>query len=112
MPRGGKRPGAGRKAGSPNRATAAVRAEIAASGEEPRDYMLRVMRDERAEPARRDAMAKAVAPYIHPRLVALEHSGQLRVLAASELSDDELAAIASSGSDGAIAAPRDPQLTY
>jgi hypothetical protein len=43
----GKKTG-GRQKGTPNKATsaAAIRAEIAASGELPLDYMLRVMRDE------------------------------------------------------------------
>jgi Protein of unknown function (DUF3235) len=36
-----------------------------------RDYMLRVMRDETVDHARRDAMAKAVAPYCHPQLASV-----------------------------------------
>jgi hypothetical protein len=74
----GSRPGerrGGRKKGTPNKATtaASIQAEIAASGEKPLDYMLRVMRDETAEPIRRDAMAKAAAPYVHPTLAAVAH---------------------------------------
>lgn len=74
----GSRPGerrGGRKKGTPNKATtaASIQVEIAASGELPLDHMLRVMRDETAEPARRDAMAKAAAPYIHPTLAAIAH---------------------------------------
>jgi hypothetical protein len=74
----GSKPGerrGGRKKGTPNKATtaAAIKAEIAASGETPLDFMLRVMRDETAEPARRAAMAMAAAPYIHPRLAAVAH---------------------------------------
>jgi hypothetical protein len=56
-----------------DRAAAAIQAEIAASGEPPLDFMLRVMRDETAEPARRAAMAIAAAPYVHPRLAAVAH---------------------------------------
>src|ERR1700736_707162 len=72
----GKKTG-GRKRGTPNKATtaAAIRAEVAASGEIPLDYMLRVMRDETADPARRDAMAKAAAPYVHPSLASVRHGG-------------------------------------
>src|SRR3984893_1835521 len=72
----GKKTG-GRKRGTPNKAAtaAAVRAEVAASGEIPLDYMLRVMRDETADPARRDAMAKAAAPYVHPSLASVRHGG-------------------------------------
>lgn len=65
----------GRKKGTPNKATAAKAAEIAASGLTPLEYMLAVMRDEEADPKRRDEMAKAAAPYVHPKLATLEHTG-------------------------------------
>jgi hypothetical protein len=65
----------GRAKGTPNKATAARAAEIAASGETPLDYMLKVMRDPTIEYGRRDDMAKAAAPYVHPKLAAVEHSG-------------------------------------
>lgn len=58
----------GRQKGTPNKATAAKAAEIAASGETPLDYMIRVMRDEAVDPDRRDRMATAAAPFIHPKL--------------------------------------------
>jgi hypothetical protein len=74
---GGKRPGAGRKPGIPNRATIARQAEVAASGQTPLDYMLGVMRDKKADKDRRDRMAAAVAPYVHPKLSAVDHSGSL-----------------------------------
>ena len=41
--------------------------------------MLRVMRDESEPAARRDAMAIAAAPYVHPRLAAITHEGELGV---------------------------------
>ena len=64
----------GRRKGTPNRATAAKAAEIAASGMTPLDYMLAVMRDETAaRPERLEAAAKA-APYVHPRLSAIEYT--------------------------------------
>jgi hypothetical protein len=68
--RGGARPGAGRKKGSLNRATAEARAAAAKTGEMPLDYMLRVMRDPKASNTRRDEMARTAAPYLHPKLVA------------------------------------------
>jgi len=34
----------------------------------PKEYMLAVMRDESADPLRRDRMAVAVAPFCHPRI--------------------------------------------
>jgi len=76
MPKGGKREGAGRPKGAPNKASAALAVEIAASGETPLAYMLRVMRDQTAEHPRRDEMAKAAAPYVHPKLAAIEHTGK------------------------------------
>ena len=68
--RGGVRPGAGRKKGSLNRATAAARAAAAKTGEMPLEYMLRIMRDPKASNTRRDEMARTAAPYLHPKLVA------------------------------------------
>jgi hypothetical protein len=40
--------------------------------------MLAVMRDPDEPPERRDEMAKAAAPYVHPKLAAteLQHSGK------------------------------------
>ena len=50
-----------------------MRAEMVASGEMPLAYMMRIMRDPTTEPHRRDAMAKAAAPYVHPTLAAVAH---------------------------------------
>lgn len=66
----------GRQKGTPNKATAAKAEEVAKSGLTPLDYMLNVMRDPTQEYARRDDMAKASAPYVHPRLAATEHTGK------------------------------------
>jgi hypothetical protein len=68
----------GRKKGTPNKRTSvlATKAEAAvagAGGEQPLDYLLRIMRDPSTEPHRRDAAAKAAAPYIHPQLQAVAH---------------------------------------
>jgi signal transduction histidine kinase len=51
-----------RRKGAPNKVTAERQAAIAASGEAPLDYMIRVMRDQSAAVERRDEMAKAAAP--------------------------------------------------
>lgn len=77
MARGGARPGAGRPKGTPNKATAARQAEIAASGLTPLDYMLAILRDETKDEAARFEAAKAAAPYVHPKLAAVEHSGEM-----------------------------------
>lgn len=92
MARGGKREKAGRPPGSINKASAAKRAEIEASGLTPLDYMLQVMRnEENPRDVRLDAANKA-APFVHRRLAAIEHSGELTVsheAALDELDDDE-----------------------
>ena len=72
MPRGGRRPGSGRPRGSANRRTREIADRAAEEGLTPLEYMLQVMRDDEAVPARRDDMAKAAAPYLHPRLQAVE----------------------------------------
>ena len=87
--KGGKRLGAGRKKGSLSKATQ-KRADIAIialdSGITPLDYMLEIMRapiptdvdaDVRVSmTAQRFEAAKASAPYVHPRLAAIEHTGK------------------------------------
>jgi hypothetical protein len=75
--KGGKRAGAGRKKGIPNRASAAREAAIAASGLTPLEYMLTTMRDETKPIALRLDMAKAAAPYVHPRLASMEQAVQV-----------------------------------
>ena len=75
----GLKTGGGSRKGIPNRATAAKAAEIAATGETPLEYMTRVYRDESVDKERRDRMASAAAPYIHPKLQAINHSGDLNV---------------------------------
>src|SRR5262245_6154514 len=95
--KGGKREGAGRKKGSMNKATRAIKAKVAqmiAAGEEmPLDYLLREMRV--PEPVQRKgegslafvaryqawdrrtlAACIAAAPFCHNRLTAIEHNGK------------------------------------
>lgn len=66
----------GRRKGVPNKTTLEREKAIAATGETPKDYMLRVMRDESVDAARRDAMARAVAPFCHPHLQSVAHTGE------------------------------------
>lgn len=75
MARGGKRDGAGRKAGAANQRTREIADAAAAQGITPLEYMLGVMRDGNADIDRRDAMARAAAPYMHPSLKSVEHHG-------------------------------------
>jgi hypothetical protein len=68
--------GAGRKAGSPNKKTKELQDKIAASGLTPLDYMLGVMRNPKVKADRRDKMAIAAAPYVHPKLASVVLSGK------------------------------------
>lgn len=73
----GKKTG-GRAKGALNKKTIAKKAlaeHLQKKGLTPLEYMLRVMRS-RAKNERRDDMAKAAAPYIHPRLNAIQHTGK------------------------------------
>jgi hypothetical protein len=77
----------GRRPGSRNKSTLiqAEAAQVAAdTSESAIDYMLRVMRDPTAPADRRDRMAAAVAPYIHPRLTAVATKVDATVYVLSE----------------------------
>ena len=78
----------GRRKGSLNKVTAELRSAVTKSGEAPLEYMLRVMHDESEPIARRDDMAKAAAPYIHPRLASKDLTIKQPL---AGLSNDELA---------------------
>jgi hypothetical protein len=69
----------GRQKGTPNFATSAKVAEIAATGETPLDYMLRVMRDPTVDHERRDRNANSAAPYVHPKLAQIDANAKLNV---------------------------------
>ena len=76
MARGGARKGAGRPKGSgvgkPARKTSErikITQEAIGEGMTPLEYMLTVMRTSKDD-KRRDAMAAAAAPYVHPRLAS------------------------------------------
>lgn len=62
----------GRQKGTPNKATAAKAEAIAKSGLTPMDFLLGVMRDQNAELENRLDAAKAVAPYVHPKLAPVD----------------------------------------
>ena len=70
----GKKTG-GRQKGALNKNTQERQAAIVAGGITPLEYMLNVIRDEAMDSKRRDSMAQACAPYIHPRLAATEIQG-------------------------------------
>jgi hypothetical protein len=72
--------------------------------ETPVDYMLRVMRDPKAAPGRRDTMAKSATPYVHARPAAKkkratgsEASLKKRLEAARETLAGKIAGLKSDG---------------
>lgn len=83
MARGGARPGAGRPKGvkkeDPKAVPADIRAAARAAKLTPLEYMLTVMNDERAEESRRDRMAQAAAPYVHPKAEPVKPSAKEQV---------------------------------
>ena len=74
MPRGGKRPGAGRKPGSATKRTREIADRAAARGLTPLEVMLRAMRRHwrKGELDRAAVIAKDAAPYVHPRLSSID----------------------------------------
>ncbi len=73
--KGGKRVGAGRKKGEPNKRTAEAQAKAEETGIMPLEYMLYVMRSGEDERMRMSA-AVAAAPYVHAKLASIELSGK------------------------------------
>lgn len=69
MPRGGARPGAGRKSKAVTDAVQACEIAAKRSGGDmtPLDFMLALMRDEEQDVKLRMAMAQAAAPYVHAK---------------------------------------------
>lgn len=84
--RGGARKGAGRKKGSATKRTREIADNAAKDGITPLEFMLQVMRTEPSEKLEgpqlisalmlRFEAAKAAAPYIHPKLSSVEHTGK------------------------------------
>jgi len=72
----------GRKPGSPNKTTIAVKQAIELAkegGKLPLTYFLEIMRDPKKPVERRDWAAAQAAPYIHPRLQAIAYEDRTPV---------------------------------
>jgi hypothetical protein len=109
--RGGKRENAGRKKGSRNKRTSELQARIRATGMDPLAFMIAVMRNAKAPLEMRFEAARSAAPYVHPRLTAVEHSGadggavqvdvkQVSDIEAARLIGRLLTRVGGSGNDG------------
>lgn len=73
--RGGKREGAGRKAGEPNKLTKQALETAKAMGKTPLEVMLEIMNDSSDDRMRLTA-AQAAAPYVHAKLSSVEMTGK------------------------------------
>lgn len=75
---GGARKGAGRKPGSTTRKTREIADKAAAAGITPLEVMLEAMNAFRGagDLEKAASFAKDAAPYMHPRLAAVEHTGE------------------------------------
>ena len=97
MARGGSRIGAGRKPGSRTKRTGEIAEQAAARGITPLEVMLKAM-TEHAHAGNLDkaaAIAKDAAPYMHPRMSTIAHTGKCGgpiecTYDFSKLSDNEL----------------------
>lgn len=94
MPRGGARPGAGRKPKIVPTATVAASVpasrpvvQTARGQMTPLDYMMQVINDPFADDARRDRMAQAAAPYVHPKAEAETQGKKAQRQAAAETAE-------------------------
>jgi hypothetical protein len=88
----GRQKTGGRIRGVPNRETRKVQAEVKASGQTMLEYMVGIVHDETADADRRDRMAIAAAPYLHPKLQVVDSTIRATVEVNGKLSADELRA--------------------
>lgn len=96
MARGGKRIGAGRKAGAATKRTRAIADKATAEGLTPLEVMLEAMRrhakDEKWDEAA--SIAKDAAPYMHAKLASIQHTGRgggpIQTVDLTKLSGDDL----------------------
>lgn len=70
--KGGKRTGAGRKKGVPNKRTQELQEQVEASGVTPLEFLLQIMRDEMGDKRDRLNAAISAAPYVHARLSSVD----------------------------------------
>jgi hypothetical protein len=76
--RGGARPGAGRKPGSVTKKTRAIAERVAATGMTPLEVMIEAMNEayDKGGPAAAFSFARDAAPYMHPKVSAIEMTGK------------------------------------
>jgi hypothetical protein len=65
----------GRKKGVRNKRSSEMEARIRASGMDPLAFLIALMRNAKAPLELRFEAARSAAPFVHPKLTAVEHSG-------------------------------------
>lgn len=96
MARGGKRTGAGRPKGATTRRSREIADKATAEGLTPLEVMLKAMRAhvDRDNLDAAAAIAKDAAPYMHPRLASMQHTGRdggpIQSVDLTKLSGDDL----------------------
>jgi hypothetical protein len=81
----------GRKVGSINVRTRKMKAELGVTGETPLGYMLRVLHNPKESAERKQWAAATAAPFVHPRLAAVD-SRVVAEVKVSPMSEGELRA--------------------
>jgi hypothetical protein len=84
----------GRKTGVANVRSRQIADKAAETGTTPLEHMLAVLHDPKADPDRRDRMAVAAAPFVHPRLAVVDSTVRATVEVNGKRSPDELRAMA------------------
>lgn len=85
--RGGKRQGAGRPKGAQTKRTSEIAKAAAKEGITPLEFMLEMLRKPDATVEEKRWAAEKAAPYVHPRLNAVNLSGRLQF---DEMTDAQL----------------------
>jgi len=107
MPRGGYRPGAGRKSKDETKATKAIAKEVTTANvrrlgyKTPLEYMMDVINDAEADAKRRDSMAVMAAPYVHAKADAV---------AGAKGKKEQAQEAAQEAASGKFAPPKPPRL--
>ena len=113
--RGGARPNAGRKSKSRELLIERSRLSVVNAELTPLEYLMSLLADPNNDTELRYKAAVAAAPYVHPRLNAIEHSGSVATKSQYELTDDELAALATlalAGGTGASDETEGPAISH
>jgi len=110
--RGGARPNAGRKSKTRELLIERSRLSVVNADVTPLEYLMTILADANNDTELRFKAAVAAAPYVHPRLNAIEHSGNIASKTTHELTDDELVSLVLSSGSGTTDETESPQISH